>query len=87
METLIQRISRVPVPIKKGIPNNFTDSPFVEAIAIIEMPRKFSFPNMNQFEGTTDPADHIEQYKQRMFTATIPRDLRETYMCKAFDRA
>ncbi|KAK3220688.1 hypothetical protein Dsin_014658 [Dipteronia sinensis] len=44
--------------------------------------RKFNFPNMKQFKGTTDPEEHIAYYKQRMFTATIPRDLREACMCK-----
>ncbi|KAK1563896.1 hypothetical protein Q3G72_034840 [Acer saccharum] len=84
MEALIQRIPGVPAPIKKSTANSFTDSPFVDAIALIEMPRKFNFPNIKQYEGTTDPDDHIAQYKQRMFTAAIPRDLREACMCKAF---
>ncbi|KAL5563293.1 hypothetical protein UlMin_033040 [Ulmus minor] len=48
------------------------------------MPRKFSFPNMKLYDGTTDPDDHIAQYKQRMFTTAIPRDLREACMCKGF---
>ncbi|KAK0595541.1 hypothetical protein LWI29_007683 [Acer saccharum] len=84
MEALIQRIPGVPAPIKKSTANSFADSPFVDAIALIEMPKKFNFPNMKQYEGTTDPDNHIAQYKQRMFTATIPRDLREVCMCKAF---
>ncbi|KAK0591839.1 hypothetical protein LWI29_009079 [Acer saccharum] len=84
MEALIQRIPGVPAPIKKSTANSFADSPFVDAIALMEMPKKFNFPNMKQYEGTTDPDDHIAQYKQRMFTAAIPCDLREACMCKAF---
>ena len=84
MEALIQKISAVPAPIKRSNANSFTDSPFVDAIVLVEMPKKFSFPNMKQYEGTTDSDDHIAQYKQRMFTAAIPRDLREVCMCKAF---
>ena len=84
METLIQRILGVPAPIKKSIANNFADSSFVDAITLVEMPRKFNFPNMKQFKGTTDPDDHIAQYKQCMFIVAIPRDLREACMCKAF---
>ncbi|KAK0571909.1 hypothetical protein LWI29_023432 [Acer saccharum] len=84
MEALIQRIPGVPAPIKKSTANSFANSPFVDAIALIEMPKKFNFPNMKQYEGTTDLDDHITQYKQRMFTAVIPRDLREACMCKAF---
>ena len=84
MEALIQRIPGVPAPIKKSTANSFADSPFVDAIALMEMPKKFNFPNMKQYEGTTDLDDHLAQYKQRMFTAAIPRDLREACMCKAF---
>ncbi|XP_057808713.1 uncharacterized protein LOC131023185 [Salvia miltiorrhiza] len=36
------------------------------------------------FDGTTDPTDHIAQYKQRMFTSAIPRELRQACMCKGF---
>ncbi|KAK2642247.1 hypothetical protein Ddye_024010 [Dipteronia dyeriana] len=60
------------------------DSPFVDAIALVEMSRKFKFSNRKQFEGTTDLNDHIAQYKQCKFTVEISRDLREAYMCKAF---
>ncbi|KAL5573698.1 hypothetical protein UlMin_023295 [Ulmus minor] len=36
------------------------------------------------YNGTTDPTDHIASYKQRMFTAAIPREQREACMCKSF---
>ena len=64
MEAIIQKISRVPTPIKKSLPHSYIDSPFVDSIALIEMPRKFSFPNMKIYDGTTDPTDHIASYKQ-----------------------
>ena len=84
MEDLIRRIPGVPAPIKKSSVNSYADSPFTDNIALVEMPRKFSFPNMKLYDGTTDPDDHIAQYKQRMFTTAIPRDLREACMCKGF---
>ncbi|KAL5575504.1 hypothetical protein UlMin_017203 [Ulmus minor] len=36
------------------------------------------------YDGTTDPTDHIASYKQRMFTAAIPREQGEACMCKSF---
>ncbi|XP_057790832.1 uncharacterized protein LOC131007937 [Salvia miltiorrhiza] len=84
MEALIQRIPGVPAPIHKSSENCYADSPFVDEIALMEMPIKFSFPSMQMFDGTTDPTDHIAQYKQRMFTAAIPRELRQACMCKGF---
>ena len=72
MEAMIQKILGVPTPIKKSLMHNYMDSPFVDSIALIEMPRKFSFSNMKMYNGTTDPTDHIASYKQQMFTAAIP---------------
>ncbi|XP_062085288.1 uncharacterized protein LOC133791376 [Humulus lupulus] len=84
MEARIHRIPRVPAPIRKSLPSSFADSPFVDAIALVEMPKKFVFPLMKMYDGTTDPNDHIASYKQRMFTGAIPRELREACMCKGF---
>ena len=63
MEAMIQKIPGVPAPIKKSLPHSYVDSPFVDSIALIEMPKKFSFPNMKMYDGTTDPTDHIASYK------------------------
>ena len=70
-EALIQKIPGVPTPIKKSLPHSYADSPFVDSIALIEMPRKFYFPNMKMYDGTTNPTDHIAAYKHRMFTVAI----------------
>ena len=48
------------------------------------MLRKFSFLNIKLYDGTIDPTDHIASYKQRMFTAAIPRDIWEACMCRSF---
>ncbi|XP_062118902.1 uncharacterized protein LOC133832597 [Humulus lupulus] len=71
-------------PIKKSAACYYTDSPFVDDIAMVEMSRKFSFPHMKIFDGTSNPDDHIAQHRQRMFTVAIPRDMREACMCKGF---
>ncbi|XP_031284990.1 uncharacterized protein LOC116143690 [Pistacia vera] len=39
---------------------------------------------MKPYDGTTNPDDHIASYKQRMFTVSIPRPLREACICKSF---
>ncbi|KAL5821930.1 hypothetical protein ACOSQ3_023812 [Xanthoceras sorbifolium] len=59
MEALIQCIPGIPAPIKKSSINSFADSPFVDVIALVKMPRKFSFTNMKHYDGTIDPDDHI----------------------------
>ena len=84
MEDMIQRIPRMPTPIKKSYVNCYAHSPFMENIALVEVPKKFNFPNMKLYDGTTNPDDQIAQYRQWMFTIAIPRNLREACMCKWF---
>uniref|UniRef100_A0A803PUF5 Uncharacterized protein n=1 Tax=Cannabis sativa TaxID=3483 RepID=A0A803PUF5_CANSA len=62
METMIHRIPRVLAPIKKSLPSSFTDSPLMDAIALVEMPKKFIFPSMKMCDRTTGPNDHIASY-------------------------
>ena len=84
MEAMIQRIPRVPTLLKKSLLYSYVDSPFVDSITLVEMPKKLSFPNMKINDATTDPTDHIMSYKQRIFMAAIPREQREACMCKSF---
>lgn len=84
MEAMIQRIPGVPTPLKKSQPHWYINYPFIDSIALVEMPKKFSFPIMKLYDGTTDPTYHIASYKQCMFIVAIPRELREVYMCKSF---
>ena len=48
------------------------------------MPRKFSFPSIKAYNGTTDPDDHVAQYRQRMLAVALPKGSREATMCKGF---
>ncbi|XP_031251982.1 uncharacterized protein LOC116109890 [Pistacia vera] len=84
VEAVMRRIPGMPVPTKKNRPYSYADSPFVDEIALADIPQKFTIPNMKPYDGTTDPDDHIASYKQRMFTVSIPRPLREVCMCKSF---
>ena len=63
MEALIQRIPGVPTLLKKSLPHSYSNSPFVDSIALIKMPNKFSFPNMKMYDGMIDPTYHISSYK------------------------
>ncbi|XP_031253050.1 uncharacterized protein LOC116110981 [Pistacia vera] len=84
IEAVMRCIPGMLIPTKKSRPHCYADSPFVDAIALADMPHKFTIPGMKPYDGTIDPDDHIASYKQRMFTISIPRALRETYMCKNF---
>ena len=84
MEAMIQRVPEVPASLKKSQPGSYVDFLFVDSIALIEIPMKFSFPNMKLCDGTTYPTYHISSYKQHMFIATIPHEHQESCMCKSF---
>ncbi|XP_038698571.1 uncharacterized protein LOC119996119 [Tripterygium wilfordii] len=84
VETFLRRLPGVPVPIRKSLPDSYSDSPFSDRIVSVEMPKKFHLPNMRSFDGTSDPDDHMAQYRQRMLTLTVSRESREACMCKAF---
>ncbi|XP_056846187.1 uncharacterized protein LOC130497427 [Raphanus sativus] len=81
---MVERLPGAAPPIRRSNQGSYSDTHFVEEIASVEMPRKFSFPSIKMYEGTGDPDNHIAQYKQHMLAVAIPRDAREATMCKGF---
>nr|VDD31448.1 unnamed protein product [Brassica oleracea] len=84
MQSMVERLPEVAPPIQKSNPDSYADTPFTDEINLIEMPRKFSFPSMKAYDGTSDPDDHVAQYRQRMLAVALPKELREATMCKGF---
>ncbi|KAF2592389.1 hypothetical protein F2Q70_00042358 [Brassica cretica] len=84
MQSMVERLPGVASPIRRSNPDSYADTPFVEGIASVEMPRKFSFPSMKMYNGTGDPDDHIAQYQQRMLAVALPKESRKATMCKGF---
>ncbi|KAL5813474.1 hypothetical protein ACOSQ4_024115 [Xanthoceras sorbifolium] len=86
MEALVQRILGISASIKKSSINRFADSPFVDAIALIEMLRKFSFPNIKHYDCTTDLDDHIALYRQKglLHESDLYKELTK-YPCKTME--
>ncbi|XP_056848895.1 uncharacterized protein LOC130499026 [Raphanus sativus] len=84
IQSMVERLPGAAPPIRRSNQGSYSDTPFVEEIASVEMPRKFSFPSIKMYEGTGDPDNHIAQYKQRMLAVAIPQDARKATMCKGF---
>ncbi|KAF2534397.1 hypothetical protein F2Q70_00029676 [Brassica cretica] len=84
MQSMVERLPGVATPIRKSNPDSYTDTPFTDEITLIEMLRKFSFPNINAYDGISDPDDHVAQYRQRMLAIALPKESREATMCKGF---
>ncbi|XP_021714757.1 uncharacterized protein LOC110682741 [Chenopodium quinoa] len=84
IEAKIAKIPGMPKPMEEEAADGYIESPFSEEIAMVEVPKRFSTPNMTMYNGTTDPDEHVSLYKQKMITSSIPRDIREAIMCKGF---
>ncbi|KAF3527573.1 hypothetical protein DY000_02039178 [Brassica cretica] len=84
MLSMVERLPGVAPPIRKSDPDSYADIPFMDKITLIEMPRKFSFPSVKVYGSTSDPDDHIAQYRQRMLAVALPKESREDTMCKGF---
>ena len=84
MQSMVERLFGVAPLIRKSNPDSYADTPFTYEITLVEMPRKFSFPNMKAYDGTSDPDDHVAQYIQRMLAVALPKESREATMCKGF---
>ena len=84
MQPMVERLPGVAPPIRRSYPDSYADTPFMEGIASVEMPRKFSFPRIKIYDGTGDPDDHIAQYKKQTLGVALPKESREATMCKGF---
>ncbi|XP_021747716.1 uncharacterized protein LOC110713575 [Chenopodium quinoa] len=84
IEAKIAKIPGMRKPMEEEAADGYIESPFLEEIAMVEVPKRFSTPNMTMYDVTTDPDEHVSLYKQKMMTSSIPRDIREAIMCKGF---
>ncbi|KAF3512537.1 hypothetical protein F2Q69_00006559 [Brassica cretica] len=84
MQSMVERFPGVAPPIRKSNPDSYADTPFAYQIILIEMPMKFSFPSIKEYDGPSDSDDHVTQYMQRMLAVALPKESREAIMCKGF---
>ncbi|KAF3545660.1 hypothetical protein DY000_02007165 [Brassica cretica] len=84
MQSMVERLPGVAPPIRKSKPDSYADTPYADEITFIEMPRRFSFPSIKAYDGTSDPDDHVAQYRQRMLAVALPKESHEATMCKGF---
>ena len=83
-EAKIAKIPGVPKPMEEEAADGYIESSFSEEIAMVEVPKSFSTPSIDMYDGTTDPDEHVSLYKPNTMTSSIPRDIREAIICKGF---
>ena len=57
-----------------------TESPFIVGVLHFPLPAKFRIPQIETFDGTKDPIDHLNTYKNQMELQGYQNPIR----CKAF---
>ncbi|XP_058185741.1 uncharacterized protein LOC131302966 [Rhododendron vialii] len=70
--------AQTPAMVEELVQN--TDSPFTSEVMGLPLPRKFKMPQLETFNGSTDPLDHLETYKSLMHLQAVPDEV----MCRAF---
>ena len=57
-----------------------TDSPFTAYVTSFPLPPKFCMPQVENYDGSKDPLDHLESFKTLMHLQGILDEI----MCRAF---
>ena len=83
-EMIMSRLPGVRLPIRKSRAGAISDTPFMESIVTVELPRKFSPPEMKQYDGSTDLDDHVIHYKYKMMSTGFSPSQWEAGMCRCF---
>ena len=81
---MISSVPGVVQPIPEVSTATHRTSRFAMPIAETEIPKRFQTPSMKLYDGTTDPEEHIAQYRERMEIIPIPAHLKEACLCKGF---
>lgn len=68
--------------IRKSAHDSYADTPFMDEIALIKIPRKFSFTNIRMYDSTDSLENHVVFTSKRMLTIDFQNELRKITMCK-----
>ena len=57
-----------------------TNSPFTASVTSFPFPAKFRMPQVEAYDRSRDPLDHLESFKTLMHLQGVPNEI----MCRAF---
>ncbi|XP_074313765.1 uncharacterized protein LOC141648958 [Silene latifolia] len=84
IRSLLSKVPGLPRPMEVASLGCYADFPFVDNIALVRMPKGFTTPTMTLYDGTEDPLEDINQYKQKMMVVAATWPEKEACMCKGF---
>ena len=83
--SLLAKLPGAAVPVDVEPKTGYQASPYIDEIALVDVPKKYNIPAFTpKYSGITDPVEHVAQFKQLMWTVSIPSQYLEVYMCKTF---
>ena len=86
MQIMKERMDFMMNAFKGRVSNNLdelvhlTDSPFTALVTSFPFPAKFSMPQIEAYDGSKDPLDHLESFKNLMHLQGVTNEI----MCLAF---
>jgi hypothetical protein len=84
IRNMISSVPGIMRPIPEMPVGSYKFSRFAWPICDVEIPKRFQTPSMKLYDGTTDPEEHVAQYRERMEINPIPLDIKEACLCKGF---
>ena len=54
---------------------HYTDSPFTTPVTSFPFPAKFRMPQVEAYDGSRDPFDHLESFKILMHLQEVPDEI------------
>ena len=57
-----------------------TDSPFTASVTSFPLPSKFHMPQVENYDKSKDPLDHLDSFKTLMHLQGVPNEI----MCRTF---
>ena len=61
LERTVLQIPGIRKPFESARLGNYSDSPFVDQIALIDLPERFVFPVLPKYSGKTDSDEHMAE--------------------------
>ena len=84
LRDIISNVPGVVKPIPEIPDESHKISRFAPPICDAEIPKRLQIPTMKLYDGSTDPEEHVAQYRERMEINPIPERLKEACLCKGF---
>ena len=86
MQIMKERMDFMMNALRGQVSNNlnelvyWTDSPFTISVTSFTLPSKFYMPQIEAYDGSKDPLDHLESFKTLMHLQGVVDEI----MCRAF---